>query len=718
MAWVDILKSDNHTYDNAGSNLLATNVKTALDELDDKPSGGGSNLPVSQLITGTMSVDNTTIKNVQAQVPWTGTGASNPIVSNIESRDMNWDGVARDTGQLAFIRSEFKMYESTVDGNTTDPTAGGGSNWIEVADNVVKSHPNSDIWIKSRSTTDWNGVLDTLRGRQILHTNNTNAEASGTSVLVSFNVDGFTVGTSATSNALGETYIAWQRAYNKVFINTTNQGERELIAFDDVSNRQMTLYQGSTVVDHELSNAIGKEFEKSVIKNLDTAQHWIATAKGVKDDYYLYLDEDIAETSWSGVQKHEGDVVRLPTGDDHNNSAQTFIMYAEASSDNIKQGVYSGTGVAGNFIPCGFKPARVEIKNKDSVADWNVVDNIRGEINTLSPNLSSAEASNTGTINIENEGFTINLNLGGWNTRGATYTFTAYADTNYNGGGSTAPIPSLTSNVNLTAGSILGYSDGADSSGAKNTAEDISGTITGVIYQQGMNWLKKVEGGGWSQTLNKPVVGRVTIEATDGQADYHTDGSWKNYLGTQYSPPIAYLPHPTEVDVGSNLAEVNTEDSTANVRINKLSCKEIVGLDKPIFDGVLNVMMETPDVIFPWVTVIDTHNAMSGGIWTCPKTGVYTIEDKELHNHREAGVIDMCKSSMFVNNIVGSSCVSTSDNSSQYIVAMENRTLYMTKGELVYVKLILGNVNHRVNQSSGQRFTTLSIRYLGKEFTN
>jgi hypothetical protein len=70
------------------------------------------------------------------------------------------------------------------------------------------------VWIKSRSSASWwHALFDAVRGAGLyLHTNSTNAEAGGgTSLLTSFDSNGFTVNTSpnGTVNNAGDTYVAW-----------------------------------------------------------------------------------------------------------------------------------------------------------------------------------------------------------------------------------------------------------------------------------------------------------------------------------------------------------------------------------------------------------------------------------------------------------------------------------------------------------------------------
>ena len=74
------------------------------------------------------------------------------------------------------------------------------------------------VWIKSRSSTNFHNVYDTLRlfsdgTKERIYTNATNAGESstysGTTNLTAFNSNGFTVSDGADTNGNGQTFVAW-----------------------------------------------------------------------------------------------------------------------------------------------------------------------------------------------------------------------------------------------------------------------------------------------------------------------------------------------------------------------------------------------------------------------------------------------------------------------------------------------------------------------------
>jgi len=501
------------------------------------PESNSSNLAKSGLLSGTLSLDDTVLTNVQVNKTYTGNGTSQSITTNIASEDINWvTGTAYVIGDIRFTRDgtgvtagAFTLWQCNSDhtagavGIGTDTL--GDSVWTVVADDTVKLHNSSRVWIKSRGGTTSNLITNTLQGPDnFVYTNSTQVESSGFA-LTSFNNDGFSVGSGSAVNANTQTFIAWQEAYHKVMITTTNQSKRALIAFDDVNNRSMILYQGSGTAGHEIPHGLGQVPDVTFFKNLDVANVWLAKGSNIGDqstgDYLLLETNDALLNSAGMSSTPSSSVISIGTNSALNGS-NNYIAYCEANSDNIKIGTYSGTGAAGNEIHLGFKPSRVMVKRINDTRSWYLYDNQRisgSEDYALFPNGTTVEGTGTDYFSWDSDGITFTSELG-TNSLGDEFLFIAYADTDADGGGSETNLPSSTTNVQATL-ATLGYSDGYNSNGAVNSAEDISGTITPTL-SEGLNYFKKEEGGSWTATLVKPVFGEV-----DGFGDFRmSNGKW------------------------------------------------------------------------------------------------------------------------------------------------------------------------------------------------
>jgi len=169
-------------------------------------------LAISRQLTGELSLNNIDedSKTYVGHI-YTGNGGSNPRTTGIESRDVNYAaGTSYTTGQLAFVRSTFKLWKALQ--ASTGQTPAENSYWTEVDDGVVEFHQSSKVWIKRRTAIGANhSVTDTLRGAgNLISTDLTDAEAIDTAHAVdSFDSDGFTVaGTGSMSNANSSTIEA------------------------------------------------------------------------------------------------------------------------------------------------------------------------------------------------------------------------------------------------------------------------------------------------------------------------------------------------------------------------------------------------------------------------------------------------------------------------------------------------------------------------------
>ena len=66
------------------------------------------------------------------------------------------------------------------------------------------------VWTKLRSGSDNHGLYDVVRGvNKNLQTNSNYAEQSSSTLLQSFDSDGFTIGTNGEINANSSTYVSW-----------------------------------------------------------------------------------------------------------------------------------------------------------------------------------------------------------------------------------------------------------------------------------------------------------------------------------------------------------------------------------------------------------------------------------------------------------------------------------------------------------------------------
>ncbi len=728
-----VLASSNNLSDVDSATTSRTNLDVYSKAEIDASASSGSNLALSGLRAGTLSIDNVTNTEVQVSKTYTGNGSTQSITTGINSEDINWvTGTAYVIGDVRFTRAGTGVTASafTLWKCNTNHTAGavglgtdtlGDSVWTVVADDVVESHNSSRVWIKSRSGAYDNVIFDTSRGvNNFIETNTTDVETVNPGV-TAFNSDGFDVGTYSRANTNTETYIAWQEAYHKVMITTVDT-KRVLIAFDDVNNRGMRLRQGSGATI-ELPHGLNTVIKYSETKNLDATDNWICYTGDETD--YMELNDTAAtaddSTMWNDTAP-TASIQTIGSNNEVNTTDEIYIDYYYGDSDNIKVIEYSGTGAAGNEIYLGddFTPSKIKVKRIDATDNWIIFDNARplGAVNVaerLFPNDSAAASTNsTISIDFNTDNVTIGTSNGEVNALGSKYLLIAYRDTDADGGGSNSDLPSLTANAQITSG-IMGYSDGYTAKGADNTAEALSGTIT-PTWSEGINYCKKVEGGSYTATLIAPVFGE-----TSSTADYYLDGIWYNSSDVAYPIPISYMPYTFEADIDGNIVEIK-DYVMPEITANTINVHDIEGLDKPLLRAnLLGNITGSAGIIIPYATELDTHNALNGGIWTCQKDGYYNITATFQIRVTNTSVGDFAAIA-YINSSrlwVSSSHI-LANTSAEIGWSKPISNLYVTKGDTIYIENIVHDGNIILLGSpfaTASRYTQLSIEYIGNKLT-
>ena len=123
-------------------------------------------------------------------------------------------------GQLPFSQTVPTGYSSLCTTNLDPPLIADGSTAMDIATYTGNATTNTAItglnhspdllWIKSRSSTQWHFLADTIRGNtKNLASNATDAEETRTNRLLSFDSNGFTIGNNSTVNENNATFVAW-----------------------------------------------------------------------------------------------------------------------------------------------------------------------------------------------------------------------------------------------------------------------------------------------------------------------------------------------------------------------------------------------------------------------------------------------------------------------------------------------------------------------------
>lgn len=317
----------------------------------------------------------------------------------------------------------FNLPDSTISNGATQfaATTYTGTGSARSIDNTVngKSFQSDLVWVKARSAAYDSQLTDSVRGvNKELQSSGTAAEQNYGTV-TAFNNNGFSVGTGASSNQNGVTYVGWQWK------------EGATSGFDIVSQTLATT--GINTLNHSLS-AVPKMI---IAKRRDAAEQWLVYhASGTTQSQYLGLNTTAASTTsanlWGSSALNASQFYFSGTS----GNQYVFYLFADVAGFS-KFGSYTGNGSTdGPFVYLGFRPKFVMTKRTDSgtASDhWLIKDSTRSSSNiannNLYPNLSNAEDTvSTVDIDIVSNGFKIRGTYSGLNASGGTFVYAAFAE--------------------------------------------------------------------------------------------------------------------------------------------------------------------------------------------------------------------------------------------------------------------------------------------------
>jgi len=294
------------------------------------------------------------------------------------------------------------------------------------------------VWVKDRvSSGEWNMLSDSTRGTNSqLFSNATNAPDTKSTVITSFDSDGFSIGSDNLVNNSGKNYVAWCWKANEGTTSSKTDGSiTSTVQANTKAGFSIVSYTGDGA-NGTVGHGLGVAPEIVIPKRLNSTGNWsvngsvggltygtnkikLNDADAISSD----TNEVIAATATTFTAGASGSVGA---------SGGTYIAYCFHSVDGFsKIGSYTGNGSTTNgpTITTGFEPAMIIIKRTDSGEDWKIIDNKRSNFaNSLEPNEGIAEeAGNNAGFTLLSTGFQIGDTSGDYNANGGTYLYMAFA---------------------------------------------------------------------------------------------------------------------------------------------------------------------------------------------------------------------------------------------------------------------------------------------------
>jgi len=295
------------------------------------------------------------------------------------------------------------------------------------------------VWIKRRSANENHWLTDSVRGvtKGIL-SNLTDAEATRTDQIQSFDTDGFTLGNDGAgyTNASTQLYVSWCWKAGGAAVTNNDGSITSTVSANTDAGFSIVSYTGNATNGATVGHGLSQAPDMTIIKCRDSAHGWPVWHTGLSGaNYSLGLEQTSAEFVDDFVTAVSSTTFTLGVDNWSNKSGENFIAYCWHSVEGYsKFGSYTGNGSAdGPFVYCGFRPAWLMVKQ--TVTDgygWFIWDTAREPhnymYNFLSANSANNESNNTYyKIDFLSNGFKLRNDDGIMNAS-TNYIFMAFAE--------------------------------------------------------------------------------------------------------------------------------------------------------------------------------------------------------------------------------------------------------------------------------------------------
>ena len=298
------------------------------------------------------------------------------------------------------------------------------------------------LWIKERSGNASNQLQNIIQGAgKFVETDTTAAEATAGAGqdVVSFDTDGFTLGSSNHDqvNVNTDTYVAWNwKMSNTTASNTLgNHSAGVTVSANQDAGQSVIYYVGDSASPKTVGHGLSKAPYMWFGRNLNDTGGWYMYHKDTSSPFtkVLYPNTSAAETSSVPCTATSSTLITFPDGT-FTDSPNRMIVYCFHDVDGYsKFGGYTGNGDAdGTFIYTGFRPAYVVTKEISNTSSWDIHDNKRDPYNVCDKYLLVEDYGLEGTtviLDFLSNGFKFRTTNGDRNQDDADYIYWAFAET-------------------------------------------------------------------------------------------------------------------------------------------------------------------------------------------------------------------------------------------------------------------------------------------------
>ena len=293
------------------------------------------------------------------------------------------------------------------------------------------------VWIKNRTTADGHVLFDEVRGaNKRLVSSSSGAESTQTQDLLSFDSDGFTVGSNDNVNrGPSDNFASWNWKANGTGSANTDGTISSTVSVNTTSGFSIVKYTGNNTDNATIGHGLGAVPKVIFFKRLDTG-NWVVYHHAIGTDKYLILNLTDAEATATGLCNPNSTNIVIPTAYGGQNPSSTdMIAYCFAEKTGYsKFGSYVGNGSTdGTFVYTGFKPAFILVKQTNNTASWTIIDNKRDSFNVTDKRLFPEDAneevvSANGNTDFLSNGVKMRIGHQNINASGSTYIYMAFAE--------------------------------------------------------------------------------------------------------------------------------------------------------------------------------------------------------------------------------------------------------------------------------------------------
>ena len=304
------------------------------------------------------------------------------------------------------------------------------------------------VWIGQRSspTADYsNGIWDTTRGRaKLMYSSRSNAEpsdSSSTQDLVSFDSDGFTVGTNnnASVNASSKEMVGWCWKANGGTTSSDSSGDITVTRQSNTKGGFAILtYSGNGSSDQTIAHGLGKTPAFIITKNRSSTSHWAVWHQSYTGNYGQLEDTGAwaSDSSQFYTNGMTSNFIGVKGSGATNESGDDMIAYVWTEIDGFsKFGSYGGNGNSdGTFVFTGVRPRLLMIRNVEQSSNWGVYDSAR---QTFNPNenylrwnsgVAEGGTGNSNDVDFLSNGFKVRSTETDLNTSGKIFIYACWGD--------------------------------------------------------------------------------------------------------------------------------------------------------------------------------------------------------------------------------------------------------------------------------------------------